>query len=107
MSPTPELELGREAGGIALWIHVTPRARRARVGGVHGGALRVAVVEAPVGGAATRACGRALARALGVRPGAVHIDPASKHRRKRARVAGDPAALERRLRVLATGEATD
>jgi uncharacterized protein YggU (UPF0235/DUF167 family) len=49
---------------VVLWIHVTPRARRKGVGGTHGGALRVAVFEAPVAGAANAACARALAARL-------------------------------------------
>lgn len=89
------------SGGVSFWIHVTPRAARERVGGLHGGALRVAVREPPVEGAANDACARALARALGVGRAAVGLDPCAKGRRKRVRVAGDPAALEERLRALA------
>ena len=80
---------------------MTPRAARERVGGVYGEALRVAVQAAPVGGAANAACARALARALGVRPGAVSLDPGARGRRKAVRVAGDPERLETALRRLA------
>lgn len=80
---------------------MTPRAARERVGGLHAGALRLAVCEPPVEGAANAACVRALARALGVGRGAVGLDPGAKGRRKRVEVAGEPVALEERLRVLA------
>lgn len=97
-----EIDRLREApGGVCFWIHVTPRATRERVGGVHGGALRVAVREPPVEGEANAGCVRALARALGVGRGDVDLDPGAKGRRKRVRVAGDPAALEASLRALA------
>jgi len=107
MSSGPELLLDATPEGVALWIHVTPRARRAQLGGLHDGALRVAVTEPPADGAANEACGRALARALGVRRAAVAVDPGSKHRRKRVRIAGEPASLCRELRALATPGPTD
>jgi uncharacterized protein (TIGR00251 family) len=80
---------------------VTPRSRRESVGGLHGDALRVAVTAPPLEGQANEACARALARALGVRRGAVRIDPGARGRRKRIQVDGDPAALEARLGELA------
>ncbi|MDH3212220.1 MAG: DUF167 family protein [Myxococcales bacterium] len=92
---------------MAFWIHVTPRARRKGVGGTHGGALRVAVSEAPVAGAANAACARALARALGVGRAAVALDRASRGRRKRVRIEGDAEALAARLRELAAEPAAD
>ena len=58
-----------------------------------------------LGGAANVACSRALARALGVGRGAVELDPASRGRRKRVRVAGDAEALAARLQELAAGGA--
>lgn len=95
------LDIRRLSHGVRFWIHVTPRAPRERVGGVHDGALRVAVREPPVEGAANAGCVRALARALGVGRAAVDLDPGAKGRRKRVEVAGEPAALEETLRALA------
>jgi uncharacterized protein YggU (UPF0235/DUF167 family) len=80
---------------------VTPRSRRERVGGTHGDALRVSVGAAPAEGAANAACVKALARALGVRSGAVELDPGSRSRRKRVKVVGEAEALARRLEELA------
>lgn len=99
--------MSRAPDGVVFWIHVSPRARREQVGGLHGDALRVAVQAPPVEGEANAACGRALARALGVSRGSVALDPASRSRRKRVRVAGDPAGLEARLRALAAGAGGD
>jgi len=85
----------------SFWIHVTPRARREAVGGRHADALRVAVREAPEAGRANAACVAALAEAFGVRRACVELDPRATGRRKRVRVTGDPAALERRFAELA------
>jgi uncharacterized protein (TIGR00251 family) len=99
--PGAGLSLRRSPDGVSFWIHVTPRASRERVGGLHGDALRVAVREPPVAGAANAACLRALARVLHLARDAVQLDPGARGRRKRVRVAGDAEALEAALRGLA------
>jgi len=96
------LELSPHEDGLSFWIHVTPRARRPRLGGTHGEALRIWVREAPVEGAANEACQRALAQALGLDRAEVEVPPGSRGRRKRVRVRGDPRLLEARLRALAS-----
>ena len=88
--------------GIAFSIHVTPRSSRPRIGGLHDGALRVAVREPPVDGRANAACAESIARALGVARRSVRIPPDAKGRRKRAEVDGDPVSLRERVAVLAT-----
>ena len=87
--------------GLSFWIHVTPRARLESVGGLHGEALRVAVRAPAVAGRANEACLAALAGAFGVRPAGVALEAGARGRRKRVRVAGEPAALERRFAELA------
>ncbi len=81
---------------------MTPKARRASVGGAQGDALRVAVNAPPVEGKANAACVRAIAAALDLRRSAVEIDPAAKSRRKRVLVRGDPQELSPRLQALAS-----
>jgi uncharacterized protein (TIGR00251 family) len=100
-------ELARTESGVAFWIHVSPRSRRPKVGGIHGDALRVAVSEPPIDGAANEGCAKALARALGVRRAAVALDPASTGRRKRVRIDGDSDALSERLLGLASRARAD
>ena len=97
----PDLALSRIDGGVALWIHVTPRAKQPRIGGLHGDALRVGVAAAPVEGRANAACCKALAAALECSRRDVEIDPGSTGRRKRVRILGDSTDLESRLRALA------
>jgi hypothetical protein len=46
----------KTATALEFWIHVTPRARRQSVRGIHGDALRVVVTATPARGAANEAC---------------------------------------------------
>ena len=101
------LELSAHADGLSFWVHVTPRARSARLGGTHGGALRVCVQEAPIEGAANQACRRALATALDIPRGDVEVPASSRGRRERVRVRGDPRLLGERLRALASPRPSD
>ncbi len=91
--------------GLRFWIHVTPKAKHASVGGTHGDALRVAVKAPPVDGKANAACVQALADALNLRRSEVEIDPAAKSRRKRVLVRGDAEDLGARLLALASSPA--
>lgn len=101
------LRVSEVPGGIAFWIHVTPRARRTRVAGYRGDALRVAVTAPPAEGRANAACVRALAEALGVKRSDVELDPGSKGRRKRVRVSGKSGVLSERLDELAAAGDSD
>lgn len=87
--------------GLAFWVHVSPRARRASVGGRHGDALRVAVSAPPLDGHANAACVRALAEAFGVGAADVELRAGARGRRKRIHIRGDGPALSRRLEELA------
>jgi len=101
------LKVSEISDGVAFWIHVTPRARRALVAGCHGDALRVAVAAPPVGGLANAACVRALAEALGVKRSDVELGLGSKGRRKRVRVSGSSEVLAARLTELAAAGGGD
>ena len=101
MSAEDKIEENQGVASFSFWIHVTPRARRAAVGGSHGDALRVAVREPPLGGAASAACVGALAEALGVTKTAVILNRGARGRRKRVRVEGEPLRLEAQIRALA------
>ncbi|MFQ5698854.1 MAG: DUF167 domain-containing protein [Myxococcota bacterium] len=90
--------MGEEA--LDIWIHVHPRASRTAVGGEHDGALEVRVTAPPTEGRANRAVCRAVAEALGVRPRSVQLVSGGRGRRKRLRIEGNPAEIERRLQRL-------
>ena len=95
------LAVSQQEDGVLFWIHVSAGARRPSLGGVHGDALRVCVTAPPVGGGANRACALALAQALEVRLGEVTLNAASRGRRKRVRISGDPGRLSNLLAALA------
>jgi len=97
------LNVARTPEGVRFSIHVTPRARVPRVGGRHGGALRVAVSAPPVEGAANRAVVEALAAALGLRRGDLEIVAGERGRGKAVVARGDAGRLEARLLALADG----
>jgi uncharacterized protein (TIGR00251 family) len=97
-----DLNVARTPEGVRFTIHVTPRARVRRVGGLHGDALRVAVTAPPVEGAANRAVVEALAEALGLRRGDLQVASGARGRRKAVVARGDPERLERRLLALAS-----
>ncbi len=82
-------------------LHVRPRAAKDCVGGTHDGALEVRVRAVPREGAANAALCHVLARALGVRPGAVELLSGHRSRRKWVAVRGEPEALSAELARLA------
>jgi uncharacterized protein YggU (UPF0235/DUF167 family) len=89
-------------GAVRLSIRVKPGASRARVGGLHGGRLVVAVTARAVDGAATAATLRALADALDVRPRFVTLISGATSRDKVVDVADEAVddALRERLEAL-------
>jgi hypothetical protein len=100
LSPAPFLRAG--PGGVELAVKVTPRARRARLGGTvidaAGAAwLAVSVTEPAEAGRATRAAQRLVAARCHLPAGAVTLLSGAASRWKRLRVAGDAAMIAARL----------
>lgn len=88
-------------------VRVKPGTSRTRVGGrydgAHGAALVVAVSAPAVGGRATEAARRALAKALGLRPSAVSLRTGAASRDKLflvAVAAADRQAVQARFEQL-------
>src|SRR3954469_5344066 len=96
-----------ESGAVSVAVRVRPGAGRTRVGGSyagpHGVALVVAVGAPAVDGKATEAVRRALAGALGLRPGAVVLKPGATSRDKVFTVTAASAEVAERLAVLRDG----
>jgi len=95
--------VSRRPGGIALSVLLQPRAADSRLVGVEAAAdgarrLKARVTAPPSEGEANRALIRLIAKTLGVAPSRVTIEQGTSGRRKRVAVAGDPAALEDKLR---------
>ena len=86
-------------------MRVTPKGGRDRVEGVVRDAdgrpvLAVRVSAAPEGGRANAAVEALAAKALGVPKSAVRVAKGATGRLKRLEIAGDPEALEARLRAM-------
>jgi uncharacterized protein YggU (UPF0235/DUF167 family) len=98
-----------ESPGVSVAVRVRPGAGRTRVGGrydgPHGAALIIAVGAPAVDGKATEAVRRALADALGLRPGDVALRLGATSRDKVFTVAGDEATLDARVTTLRDGAA--
>jgi uncharacterized protein (TIGR00251 family) len=80
------LDLRVTKDAVMVRVRVKPRAKRARVGGVRGGALEVAVTAPPVDGEANAAVIEALANALGVPKRAVTLVRGASSRDKTFRI---------------------
>ena len=88
--------------GLRLSVRLTPKASAARIIGLaaeaNGGvALKVAVTAPPESGKANEALLALVAELLDLRRRDVTLAVGTTHRRKLVHVAGDPAALSRRL----------
>jgi uncharacterized protein YggU (UPF0235/DUF167 family) len=95
--------------GVSVSVRVRPGAGRTRVGGrydgPHGAALIIAVGAPAVDGKATEAVRRALADALGLRPGDIALRLGATSRDKVFTVTGDEAMLDARVATLRDGAA--
>jgi uncharacterized protein (TIGR00251 family) len=90
-------------GGVYLDVHVQPGARRTRVMGRHGDALKVAVSAPPVAGRANEAVMRAIIELFAVAPGNVSQVSGHRSRRKRFFIRGiDQAEAIVRLNMVIT-----
>ncbi|TWU39245.1 DUF167 domain-containing protein [Novipirellula artificiosorum] len=63
-------------------VHVTPKAKRASIGGMHDGALRVAVLQPADKGKANKAVAESIASTLGIAKSRVEIIRGHTSRRK-------------------------
>lgn len=92
-----ELVIQTRARGVRFTVRVQPRASRAAVSGVHGGALRVRLQAPPVDGAANEALVDLLAERLEVTRSAIRIVSGMTGRTKRVDVDGIDAERVRRM----------
>ncbi len=80
ISPAPD--------GVAIRVHVQPRASRTEVAGLHGDAVKVRLAAPPVDGAANDCLVRLLAELFGVPRSAVAVTAGHTARRKVVAVRG-------------------
>lgn len=99
-----ELEVTEQAGRFILRLRVSPGARKARIAGPHGGALKLAVTEPPERGKANEGVIALLAAALGLAGRDIEILSGHTSQDKRVAIsgfAGTVEELKRRLEGLA------
>jgi uncharacterized protein len=83
------MEMGRWQGeDWILAVRVQPRASRAKIVGMQGGMLKIALTSPPVDGAANKALCQLMAKELGVAKGRVTILRGEKSREKQILIQG-------------------
>ena len=101
------IPIRESAGACTFAVRLQPRARRDRIAGVLGEALKIAVCAPPVEGRANEACCDLLANALHLPKSSVSIAAGLSSRNKQVRVAGINAEeLRARLAKLLSGART-
>ncbi len=83
-----ELEVTSIKEGVRFRVHVQPRASRAKVQGVHDGALKVAITAPPVDGEANAALVKLLSKHFGVARSAVSLVAGERSRNKTVEIRG-------------------
>ncbi|SMP51444.1 hypothetical protein SAMN06265222_103273 [Neorhodopirellula lusitana] len=92
------IQIQPTAHGCTLTIRVTPKAKRAAIGGAHDGALKVAVTVVPEDGKANKAVIAAISKRLGVSKSSIEIINGQTNRVKTLSIAGiQPAELREML----------
>jgi len=84
-------------GGVYITIHAQPGARREKLCGMHGDALKIAVRQAPQDGRANAAIIDFLAAELDCSRRQLELTSGHASRRKRFFVTGDAARITERL----------
>jgi uncharacterized protein (TIGR00251 family) len=96
-----ELALEAHPEGVVLRVRASPGARKERVLGVHGGALKIAVAAPPEKGRANDAIAALLAKELGLPARGIYLLSGATAKDKRFVVTAITAAeLRRRLDAL-------
>lgn len=85
------------SGGVTLQLHVQPGARRPRLCGMHGEALKLAVHAPPRDGQANAAVIAALAEGLAWPKSEIRLVSGAGKRSKRVLIHGDAAVIRQKL----------
>jgi uncharacterized protein (TIGR00251 family) len=91
------LQLEHRDGRILLRLRVSPKSRRARILGEHGGACKLHVTEAPENGRANEGVIALLASALGISPRQIELVSGHTSQDKRVALRGIEEAALRAL----------
>jgi uncharacterized protein (TIGR00251 family) len=86
--PELDLLLRRTPDGLAVRLHVQPRAKKNEISGVHNGALKIRVTAPPVDDAANRTVIEYLAERLGIPRSRLSILSGARSRNKSLHIRG-------------------
>jgi uncharacterized protein len=84
--------LKKTTGGFLISVHLTPRAKRDAIEGLHGDALKVKIKAPPVDGKANSYLLAFLAEKLGIPKSSVTLERGDTSREKQLHVRGLPEA---------------
>ena len=87
-----------EGEDLLLRLRVQPKAARAGVAGLHGGALKVRLTAPPNEGKANQALVKLLAGELGCAPSDISVERGAKGKDKTVRIRGTPPEQWRQAR---------
>ena len=85
---TSELQVSETSAGLALRLHVQPRAKRCELAGIYNGALKLKVTAPPVDDAANRAIVEFFADLLKISKSCLQITSGLKSRDKTLQIKG-------------------
>lgn len=80
--------LTRDPNGVAVTVHVSTRASRTRIAGVHNDRLKVTLNAPPLEGRANKALVELLAKTFRCPKGSIEIVAGESSREKRLRISG-------------------
>ena len=92
------LEVETRDGRLYVRLRVSPKAKRDRVNGIHGGALKLQVKDPPEKGRANEGVIRLLAKTLRISPREIELVSGHTSQDKRVGISGvDEATLRKKL----------
>jgi uncharacterized protein (TIGR00251 family) len=106
LSAAPPYRVERRGRVVCVDVHVVPGSKREGVIGVHGGAIKIAVLAQPEKGKANAALVEVMSRLAGVRRSAVEVVSGRSSRRKRVSIEGATEAAVRARIEAALGGAS-
>jgi uncharacterized protein len=98
------LQITQSTEGVSFLVKAQPGARRCRIVGLHGGALKIAVTAQPEKGKANRAIIEVLCESLGLRAAQIEFESGETSKLKKLTVRGIAVVeLQRRVDAAIAG----
>ena len=98
------IALQQRGNSVTFSVKVHPKARRERIAGILGNALKLEITAPPIAGEANQACIRFFAELLKVPPSSITIAAGNTSRNKVIRVSGISSARAEQVFAAVLGE---